>query len=628
MSFPMKNSVWIATAIAAVSTALLLAPIASRGQSAEDAKKARGKAAKAKRISENFKLNARTLTVFDRQGEVVTTVGERGLFNVPFFSPDGKRLAVVKNDQEKETIDLWVYDVATGKGTQVTFSKRRERVQAPVWSPDGKELAFVAVRSGNFGLYRKRADGQGSEELIYQLPGIGNPTDWSADGRYLTYTSSDLSGGTIFAVPLTGTGERKPIEIFHSQFQLQGGGLSPDGRWVAYTSNETQRNEVYVRGFDPAAAASRQTWRISRDGGAFPYWRSDGKELYYLAPDQSVMSVEVGAGAAPQFGDPKTVFRSLDSARGPTNFSRDGQQFVVATPPNQLRQITIFDRQGKTLKMVGGQGFYFDPSVSPDGKHVAVTKTDAHTGNQNIWTVDLATGRDRQITSGLPPDSMPVWSSDGKWIAYVSFRDNGRNTGIYRKASDGSGQDELLFRTTPGAGMDLSDWSPDGRFLTFSTGALSLVQLRPNEKPLERKALDWLREEYDAFGARFSPDMRLIAYEANPDINEIFDIFVRPFDATKPEAPLGPAVQVSPANGFGAAGVIYWSRDGKELCYLTADWEVACTEITTAPGLRVGIPKILFKLPARPQGDPDHWVSSRDGQQFVFAMPVTAGGSQ
>jgi Tol biopolymer transport system component len=624
----MKKSAWIATAMAAVSAALVLAPIPSRGQSAEDAKKARGEAAKAKRIAENFKLNARTLTIFDRQGKVVTTVGERGMFNVPFFSPDGRRLAVVKNDQEKETNDLWVYDVATGQGIQITSSQRRERAQAPVWSPDGSQLAFVAVRSGNFGLYRKHANGQGPEELIYQLPGTGNPTDWSADGRYLTYTSSDLSGGTIFAVPLTGTGERKPIEIFHSQFQLQGGGISPDGRWVAYTSNETQRNEVYVRGFDPTAPGSGQSWRISREGGSFPYWRGDGKELYYLAPDQTAMAVEVRAGAAPQFGVPKVAFRPPGIFPGPASVSRDGERMVVSLGPNPLRQITVFDRQGKTVKTVGQPGLFIDPSVSPDGKRVVLTRTDPHTGNRDIWTFDLATGKGTPITDDLPADGNPIWSSDGKWIAYTSFRDNGRNNGIYRKAWDGSGQEELLFRTTPGAGMDLSDWSPDGKFLTFATGALSLVQLDPNEKALDRKAIEWMREEYDAFGGRFSPDMRLMAYEANPDINEIFDIFVRPFDAAKPDAPLGPAVQVSPADGFGVAGVIYWSQDGKELCYLTADWEVACAESTTAPGLKVGIPKVLFKLPARPQGDPDHWLSSRDGQRFVFAMPVTAGGSK
>jgi Tol biopolymer transport system component len=602
-------------ATAALSAALVLTPAPGLGQA--KSLSARAKAFKAKRIADNLRNNASQLTIFDRQGKVVSTVGERDLFNVPFFSPDGKRIAIVKRDQEKESADLWVYDVATGKPTQITFGQSTERTQSPVWSLDGSQLAYVAIRAGYFGIYRNASDGQGSEELLYKLPGIGAVTDWSMDGRYLTYTVSDLSGGKIFALPLAGTvGERKPVEVFQSDFQLQGGGISPDNRFVAYASNESGRLEVYVRGFDPAAK-SEGKWQLSTEGGSFAYWRRDGKELYYIAPDRSVMSVEVRTGATPEFGKPKLAFRPPEATPGPTNFSRDGERMVVAIPQNQLRQIAVFDRRGKQLKVLGEPGFYRDPSLSPDGKTVAIIRTDPHTGNQDIWTIDLATGKGTAITNDLPGDSNAVWSADGKQLVYVSFRDNGRNTGLYRKASDGSGTDELLFKTTPGAGMDLSDWSPDGKFLTFATGALSLVQIRANQSASERKASDWLREEYDAYGGRFSADMRVMAYEGNPEDNEIFEIFVRTFDASKPDAPLGRPVQVS---RNGTQGIIYWSKDSRELCYLTPDWEVECAEITTTPTLKVRAPKVLFKLPAPSLGDADHWVSSRDGKQFVFVM--------
>ena len=610
-------AILIASAVLCAPLMLTSAPELGQAQSLST----RAKAFKAKRIAEDLRLNARQLTIFDRQGNVVTTVGERNLFNVPFFSPDGKRIAVVKGDREKENADLWVYDVATGKPIQITFGKSTERTQSPVWSLDGSQLAYVAVRAGNFGIYRKGSDGQGSEELLYKLPGTGALTDWSLDGRYLTYTVSDLSGGTVFALPLATTaGERKPIEVFHSNFQLQGGGISPDNRFVGYASNESGRFEIYVRGFDPATKSDGK-WQLSSQGGTFAYWRRDGKELYYIAPDRSVMSVEVRGGVTPEFGKPKLAFRPPEATPGPTNFSRDGERIVVAIPPNQLRQIAVFDHRGKQLKVVGEPGFYRDPSLSPDGKSVAITRNDPHTGNQDIWTIDLATGKGTAITNDLPGDSNAVWSGDGKQLVYVSFRDNGRNNGLYRKASDGSGTDELVFKTTPGAGMDLSDWSPDGRFLTFATGALSLVQLRENQPVSERKAIDWLRDEYDAFGGRFSPDMRVMAYEGNPDDKEIFDIFVRTFDASKPEASLGRPVQVS---RNGTQGVIYWGKDSKELCYLTTDWEVECAQITATPTLKVGTPKVLFKLPTPSQGDADHWVSSRDGKQFVFVMP-TAG---
>jgi len=608
-------------ATAALCAALILAPAPGLGQ--ETGLSARGKAIKAKRLAENFKRNAGQLTIFDRQGKVVTTVGERDLFNVPFFSPDGKRIAVVRQNPEKENADLWVYDVATGKATQITFGQSTERTQSPVWSPDGSQLAFVALRGGSFGIYRKASDGQGSEELLYKLPGIGAISDWSTDGRYLTYAVSDLLGGAVFTLPLAATaGERKPVEVFHIGFQLEGGGISPDNRFVAYASNESGRFEIYVRAFDPATPKSESKWQLSTEGGTFPFWRRDGKELYYIARDRSVISVEVRVGGTLEFGKPKLVFRPPEATPGPTNFSRDGERIVIAIPPNQLRQIAVFDRRGKQLKVVGEPGFYRDASLSPDGKRVALSRIDPQTDNRDIWTIDLATGKGTAITNDLPSDHDPVWSADGMELVYVSVRDNGRNTGVYRRASDGSGNDELLFKQTPGAGTEGLDWSPDGKFLALATGALLLVQLSAAQPASERKAIDWLRDENEAYGGRFSPDMRAMGYESNPEDVNIFNIFVRTFEASKPEMPLGKPVQVS-TKGV-RTGIIYWSKNSKELCYLTTDWEIECAEVTTTPTLKAGTPKVWFKLPGPPwPGDPETWLASRDGKQFVFVMPAT-----
>ena len=107
----------------------------------------------------------------------------------------------------------------------------------------------------------------------------------------------------------------------------------------------------------------------------------------------------------------------------------------------------------------------------------------------------MATGNGTPVTNDTPPDRSPVWSPDGKQVAYVSTRQS--YSGIYRKAADGTGDEELLFRYTPGAGMVLTDWSSDGKFLTFSNGMLLLVPLRPDEQALDRKAIEWLRQDYD-----------------------------------------------------------------------------------------------------------------------------------
>ncbi len=627
----MKKSAQIATVttVAALGAASMLAPTSGFGQTA-NTDKARA-AAKAKAIAQQFEANARTLTIFNREGKAIATVGPRAIYNTPVFSPDAKRLAVAKVDLEKEVQDLWVYDIATGNGIQLTQGKNRENSTAPAWSPDGTRVAYVALRSGDYGLYQKASNGQGPEELIYKLPGVGTLTDWSQDGNYLTYHSTDLGGGILFALPVNAAGERKPIEAFRSPKQAQGMRLSPDNKFLSYSSNESGRTEMYVRPFDPAGGSNAAGKQISDQGGqGMGFWRRDGKEFYYLGADRSIMAVSVSTSPALEVGKPRVLFHPAEEiavAPGTSSVSRDGERFVIAVPPNRLRQLTIFDRQGKVIKTVGDPGVFGQPAFSPDGTRVAVTRNDPKTGYNDIWTFDVATGKGTAVTSDVWPDNTPIWSTDGKQLAYVSTRE--QYSGIYRKASDGTGQEELLFRYTPGAGVGFSDWTQDGKFLTFATGALLVVPVRDNEKGLDRKALEWIRDENNEFGGRFSPDGRFLAYgsdEADPlDFagGGSVDVYVRPFDPAKPEAPgPGPAVRVT-RNG---AQIFGWRRqDGKELIYMNRDFELMAMDVTTTPSFSVGTPKLLFKLPSLQAAiSPDG--ISRDAQRFVFGMPVSSAG--
>src|SRR5262249_17735673 len=145
---------------------------------------------------------------------------------------------------------------------------------------------------------------------------VAGVTDWSRDGRFLSISSGDLSGSVVYALPLKDPGERKLIEIFRSPKQVQAGRLSPDGRLLAYFSNESGKNEMYVRRFDPGAGPADPAgpWQIS-DQGALGggFWRGDGKEVYYLAADRSLMTVDVTSSPAVAFGKPKVVYRIPDS---------------------------------------------------------------------------------------------------------------------------------------------------------------------------------------------------------------------------------------------------------------------------------------------------------------------------
>jgi Tol biopolymer transport system component len=599
--------------------AWLLAPRAADAQLPSDP------AERARVIAEIIQSGARQLTIFDRQGRVVSTIGSRDMYFQPVLSPDATRAAVIRTDLDKETNELWVLDVATGRGIQLTFSQSREGAGTPVWSPDGRQIAYVGLRGGRFSVYRKAATGEGNEELLYESNTPLALSGWSMDGRFLTYSFSDLKGGALYALPLAAGQERQPIEIFRSTSQLGDPCLSPDNRFVSYVSNESGRNEIYVRRFDaaaPAAAAAESAQWISDQGTrGLAAWRRDGKELYYLAGDQGLMAIEVGTSPSAPFGKPRLLFRvpeAIPLFPGVMSISADGERMAVAVPPPQLRQLTVFDRSGRIVNNVPQPGLYLQPGVSPDGSRAVVMKNDPQTGNQDIWTIDLTTGRGTAITNDTPPENAPIWSPDGKYVAYVSTRQG--YAGIYRKPADGSGTEELLFRYTPGAGMVLTDWSQDGKFLTFTTGALLLVSLDPQQPALDRKAIEWLREEYDVSQGRFSPDGRYLAFLSNEDDGETMEVYVRPFDARKPEAPAGPGVRISKN---GALGMIFWRQDGKEMYFLTRDWEVMAVDLTTDPTFKAGTPTRLFKLPGPLVGNPRQWKSvSRDGQRFVFAMPM------
>ena len=617
----------IASLITAAAVAVSLCPARADAQGLP-----RDPAERAKVIAQILEANARQLTLFDRQGQPVGVIGPRDLYNQPVLSPDGKRIAVSKTNLDKEATDLWVIDVATARGTQITTSKMRESAAAPAWSPDSTTVAYVALRDGYFGVYRRALGPQGQEELLLKNSAPLTITDWSQDGKYLTYFSTDLGGGALFALPATGRGERQPIEMLRSKFQLQGPRLSPDGRLVGFVSNSSGRNEVYAAPFDanaaPGASVSTMPTRVSDQGGTgMVFWRRDGKELFYLAPDRAVMSVAVESTAPATFGKPRVLFRpSGDIAPGlgpgTASVSRDGERFVLSVPRPQLRQLTMFDRSGKAIATAGQPGSYAQANLSPDGTRAVVMRNDPRSGNQDIWVVDLATGNGTPITNDVYPENAPIWSPDGKHVAYVSTRE--QLAGIYRKAADGSGDEELLFQYTPGAGMVLTDWSPDGKFVTFYTGVIVLVPVGTPGDAKSRKEIDWLREDYEAALGRFSPDGRFMAYVANEESVDRLEVYVRPFDAAKPDT-LSPGKPVKVSKS-GSMGMVTWRDDGKELYFLSRDWEVMAVDVTTSPTLTVGTPRLLFKLPGPLPGNPLQWKNvSKDGQRFLFSMPAGGG---
>jgi Tol biopolymer transport system component/predicted Ser/Thr protein kinase len=268
------------------------------------------------------------LTWFDAQGKSTGTLGEMGSYADPAISPDGARVAVTQYDSGLGNSNIWVMDIARGTSTRLTFNQGSD--DNPVWSPDGKTIAYRSNHGGHGDLYQKPADGSGQERLLLKSDQDKTPTSWSRDGRFLLYTNIDLkTRDDLWVLPLEG--EPKPIPFLRTEFREAQGRFSPDGRWIAYTSEESGNPEIYVRPFSPTASgdsASGGKWLVSNGGGAEPNWRGDGKQLFYIPPFQlQQMAVDVATDKTFQAGVPKRLFAApqyLTSAA----VSTDGKRFL------------------------------------------------------------------------------------------------------------------------------------------------------------------------------------------------------------------------------------------------------------------------------------------------------------
>ncbi len=294
----------------------------------------------------------RQLTWFDRSGTARGTVGEAdsSLFQ-PVVSPDGRRVAVQR--AAGNNTDLWLLD--GGRASRFTFDATTEI--RPIWSPDGTRIAFASNRTGVFDLYQRLTSGAGVEERVLASDQTKTSSSWSADGRFLLFNNTDpQTSYDVWVVPMVG--DRTPSLFLTTPFRELHGAFSQDGRWVAYQSNESGQNEVYIRPFVPPTNATRAVatapataggqWQVSTAGGIHPVWRRDGQELYYLNPAGAMMAAAIATGATPSPGAPVLLFptrivgRGIDGGTGRQyDVAPDGRFLINTELPGEAAPITL-----------------------------------------------------------------------------------------------------------------------------------------------------------------------------------------------------------------------------------------------------------------------------------------------
>ncbi|HEX6733148.1 MAG TPA: protein kinase, partial [Pyrinomonadaceae bacterium] len=264
---------------------------------------------------------------FDRSGKQIGSLGEAGTyFNLALSPFDEKQVAVDRTDPQTGTNDIWLFDLSRN-GVSSRFTTDPAGDSAPLWSPDGKRIVFASYRTGSWSIYEKLASGGGSEEVILASVEEKMADDWSRDGQFIVFES--FNSKTKWDLLLLRTADRTTSPLLQSDFNERQAHFSPDGKYIAYTSDKSGSAAVYIRTFP----FSGSEWRISTDVGAQPRWRGDGRELFFIGPDRKLMVVEVKLGPPFQVGVPKPLFDTrvltVTDFRNHYVVTRDGQRFLI-----------------------------------------------------------------------------------------------------------------------------------------------------------------------------------------------------------------------------------------------------------------------------------------------------------
>jgi eukaryotic-like serine/threonine-protein kinase len=479
------------------------------------------------------------------------------------ISPDGRRVVFVAPVDGMSRLWLRPLDVSSAQPIAGT-----DGATYPFWSPDSRSIGFFA------GGKLKRLDIGGVIQTLADAPS-GRGGTWTRDGAIVFSPSGgtallrmSASGGQV--VPLTKlntpreNSHRFPYAIpdgRHLLYYVQAGGETPDVQGI-YLSAIDGSQPRRLTAADTAGIYAPPGWLLFVRQGALVARRLDiaggvlvGDPVTLADPVGLEAGLNVGAFSASAAGD--IMYRTGGATR---------------------RQLTWFDRSGKLLGVLGAvdQNALNHPDLAPDGHRVAVDRNVQN--NTDVWLLDG--NRMTRFTFDASTDHWPIWSPDGKWIAFDSTRKGSHD--LYMKPSNGEADEQLLVESSEGKGA--MDWSPDGRYVLYASQApMTAFDLWTIPVQGDRKPQVFLRTRFDETMGQFSPDGRWVAYQSNESGQ--FQINVRPFP--------GPGAQWQISTGGGIAP--RWRRDGRELYYIAPDgWLMAAAIVANGATIEPGAPTMLF----------------------------------
>lgn len=474
-----------------------------------------------------------------------------------------------------------------------------EEALYPFWSPDNRFIGFFAA-----GKLKKIEISSGTVQTLCGAPTPRGAT-WSRNGVIVFGPSPN---NQLFQVPVAG-GVPVPVtklDPSRQEASHRWPHFLPDGRHFLFTVvGGPQSQGIYVTSLDGG-----ETRRLLNIPNSVAAYAPPGYLLFRR--ESTLMAQAFDADKLQLSGEPFPVAEQVGFDLGTfQTFFSVSQTGLLAYSSNTggKTQLTWTDRSGKEVGLVGQPGNYIRPSLSPDGKRIVVDGSDLQ-GNRDVWLFDLTSGNPTRFTFDPAQELFAVWSPDGSRIVFASDRQGPRN--LYQRSATGAGKEELLLKTDLNAYA--SDWSDDGRFIVYGvTDPKTNVDVWVLPLIGDQKPFPFLQTEANERGARFSQDVRWIAYIS--DESGISQVYVQSFPAS------GGKWQVSTNGGY----YVHWRRDGKELFYVSTDNKMMAVDVKgEGPTFEVGAPKALFDLRVPSFNNPQaQFEVTADGQKFL--IPNTFG---